>query len=639
MVDLKRLLVPAATGALGSLLARQEKEKQTEEDLIAEGEQAGATLVLNSVNDARRQTGDQQSIKNNVFDTMKNNYELLKGQYGADKEDDLALLYFKNPTLFKMNDISKAKNLIDSYLLTGLSGDITGEGANQQFAPAGDITGDTKEIKSIYEVYGQGATVGDIIKQQRDTYNKQVNTGLANLTGENASKLFVQDFVQPGVVSESAFDSPEYTEGRVSQEQFLTNINDIVDKATMDDLPSMNLTKMAQTVNWVPRLTKQDLDMAAFNAVPGMGAQADLLREKYKFSYQLQTAQTMMLQSPNVSTIGEAIDIARAEGRISQNSVMNALSTLDRAVLDYTNNMIAELSKDELNPDTQIIDRYNKKPEGSIEIGGTEISNKKLYDDVVSRYREAAIAEYRNQGYYDLFGQFKNPGDDPRLNVKVRVDVRDNPEAPFTEKQITGSINPQVLPDGGLQIVNPKDIYETIGIEDARDLFGIYSPDGSKQLVGGDSGVFFDMSPNNRDLLKQEIVNSSGGMEAIQPFLNMSQEEFEVYNKKKAEDPDVIPTSINRDNYEEFLPPSKLNVRNTEEPNPELLSWASENMGAWESFVNSFDVPKKENYPEDEQSLEGQYGEDLRFYNKNIKDFKRQLPKIKKFLAQAKDTE
>lgn len=639
MVDLKRLLVPAATGALGSLLARQEKEKQTEEDLIAEGEQAGATLVLNSVNDARRQTGDQQSIKNNVFDTMKNNYELLKGQYGADKEDDLALLYFKNPTLFKMNDISKAKNLIDSYLLTGLSGDITGEGANQQFAPAGDITGDTKEIKSIYEVYGQGATVGDIIKQQRDTYNKQVNTGLANLTGENASKLFVQDFVQPGVVSESAFDSPEYTEGRVSQEQFLTNINDIVDKATMDDLPSMNLTKMAQTVNWVPRLTKQDLDMAAFNAVPGMGAQADLLREKYKFSYQLQTAQTMMLQSPNVSTIGEAIDIARAEGRISQNSVMNALSTLDRAVLDYTNNMIAELSKDELNPDTQIIDRYNKKPEGSIEIGGTEISNKKLYDDVVSRYREAAIAEYRNQGYYDLFGQFKNPGDDPRLNVKVRVDVRDNPEAPFTEKQIPGSVNPQVLPDGGLQIVNPKDIYETIGIEDARDLFGIYSPDGSKQLVGGDSGVFSGMSPNNRDLLKQEIVNSSGGMEAIQPFLNMSQEEFEVYNKKKAEDPDVIPTSINRDNYEEFLPPSKLNVANTPEPNPELLSWASENMGAWESFVNSFDVPKKENYPEDEQSLEGQYGEDLRFYNKNIKDFKRQLPKIKKFLAQAKDTE
>jgi len=639
MVDLKRLLVPAATGALGSLLARQEKEKQTEEDLIAEGEQAGATLVLNTVNDARRQTGDQQSIKNNLFDTMKNNYEILKGQYGPDKEDDLALLYFKNRTLFKMDDISKAKNLIDSYMLTGLSGDITGEGANQQFAPAGDITGDTKEIKSIYEVYGQGATVGDIIKQQRDTYNKQVNTGLANLTGENASKLFVQDFVQPGVVSKSAFDSPQYTEGRVSQEQFLTNINDIVDKATMDDLPNMNLTKMAQTVNWVPRLTKQDLDMAAFNAVPGMGAQADLLREKYKFSYQLQTAQTMMLQSPNVSTIGEAIDIARAEGRISQNSVMNSLSTLERAISDYTINTIAELARDPLNPDTQIINRYNQDPEGSIDVDGTQVSNKKLYDDVVYRYRETAIAEYRNQGYYDLFGQFKNPGDDPRLNVKVLVDVRDNAEAPFTEKQITGSINPQVLPDGGLQIVNPKDIYETINIVDARDLFGIYSPDGSKQLVGGDSGVFSGMSPNNRDLLKQEIVNSSGGMEAIQPFLNMSQEEFEVYNKKKAEDPDVIPTSINIDNYEEFLPPSKLNVRNTEEPNPELLSWASENMGAWESFVNSFNVPKKENYPEDEQNFEGQYGEDLRFYNKNIVDFKRQLPKIKKFLARAKDTE
>ena len=75
-------------------------------------------------------------------------------------------------------------------------------------------------------------------------------------------------------------------------------------------------------------------------------------------------------------------------------------------------------------------------------------------------------------------------------------------------------------------------------------------------------------------------------------------------------------------------------VGNTKEPNPELTSWASENMSAWESFVNSLpnEKPQKSDYPEDEQGLDQQYGEDLRFYNKVVRDLKRQLPKIQKLV-------
>jgi hypothetical protein len=144
------------------------------------------------------------------------------------------------------------------------------------------------------------------------------------------------------------------------------------------------------------------------------------------------------------------------------------------------------------------------------------------------------------------------------------------------------------------------------------------------------------MTSDARETLKEQIKLNSGGMDAIMPFLTMSQEEFKAYQEAPKEDTttDVIPTTINRDNYEDFLPPSKLNLGNTQEPNPDLTSWASENMSAWESFVNSLpnEKPKQSDYPEDEQGLDQQYGEDLRFYNTVVRDLKRQLPKIQKLV-------
>ena len=62
------------------------------------------------------------------------------------------------------------------------------------------------------------------------------------------------------MVREKTLQKPEFTEGRVSQDQFMTNINDIVDQATMQDITKMDIGKMAQTVNWAPRLTMEDVE-------------------------------------------------------------------------------------------------------------------------------------------------------------------------------------------------------------------------------------------------------------------------------------------------------------------------------------------------------------------------------------------
>jgi hypothetical protein len=643
MVDLKRLLVPVATGAIGAQLSLMAKEKEKEDKAIEEAEGVNSTLVTDVINTSRQGINDDKTIQNQTYNLMVSNYNVLKDRFGADKEDDLALLYTKNSSLFKAQDITKLFPEIDSLMSSGLSGDIVGEGMDRKFVPGGDITAETPQIKNIYQVYGQDATAGDIIRQQKDKYNKQVNAGLANLAGENNTKLFIDQTVQPGMVREKTLQQDQFQEGRVSQEQFMTNINAIVDQATMQDLSSVDIAAMAQTVNWSPVLSKEDLDMAALNTIPGITNQDELLRERFKFSYLLDASKTMQLQNGNVATTDEAIDILRANGRITRESVMNSLNTLDRAVLDRVNALKDQAMRDPLAPESEALQQAisgfkdQDGKEKMISIQGVMVPLRGIVQGIENQFRETAQIEYTRQGYYDLFNRFVNVGDDPQFNVKVTVPVKENEDSPFVDKQMTGAINPQILSDGGLQVVDTKDIYETINIVDSRDLFGVYSPDGSRQLKPGDSGVFASMNAESRETLKEQIMLNSGGMEAIKPFLVMSDEEFKAYEERKKDEPkeeELSVMAINKDNYEEFLPPSRLNFKGTKDPNPELLTWASENMGAWESFVNSLpnEKPKQSDYTEDQQGLDQQYGEDLRFYNLVVKNLKRQLPKIQKLV-------
>ena len=113
------------------------------------------------------------------------------------------------------------------------------------------------------------------------------------------------------------------------------------------------------------------------------------------------------------------------------------------------------------------------------DINGNQTPLEPIVRDIRSGFRQTAELEYTNQGYYDLFNRFVNVGDDPQFDLKVTVPVKDTAESPFVDKQITAAINPQILSDGGLQIVDKNDIFETVDIVDSRDLFGVYSPDGS----------------------------------------------------------------------------------------------------------------------------------------------------------------
>ena len=128
MVDLKRLLVPVATGAIGAKLSLMAKEKEQEDTAIQEAEGVTDALVEDTIVTARSDINSEKNIQNQTYDLMVNNYNTLKNRFGADKEDDLALLYFKNRSLFKAQDITQLFPQIDSLIAGGLTGDITGEG-------------------------------------------------------------------------------------------------------------------------------------------------------------------------------------------------------------------------------------------------------------------------------------------------------------------------------------------------------------------------------------------------------------------------------------------------------------------------------------------------------------------------------
>ena len=595
--DILRIAKPVAKGAIAAKVGLMAKEREREDTAIEEAEGINANTVQTGIQTAQTDLANTKTIQNETYNLMESNYKILEGMYGADRRDDLALLYFKDPSVYKMQNIRDSKELIDQYLLTGLTGDIVGEGVDRRFVPGADITAETPQIQNIYQAYGQDATVSDIISQQRGKFNEQVNAGLVNLSGKYNTKLLIDDVVQPGAVREKRLAKPEFTEGRVAADQFMTSINDIVDQATMQDITKMDIGKMSQTVNWAPRLTMEDVETAALNAIPGSDNQSQLLREQFKFNYYYDVAKTMKLQQ-GVETTSEAIDIMRADGTISRDSVMSSINALDRAVLDRVA-QIEESAIRQGGAESQFLAMAQGgffDPDGNPkmveDINGNQTPLEPIVRDIRSGFRQTAELEYTNQGYYDLFNRFVNVGDDPQFDLKVTVPVKDTAESPFVDKQITAAINPQILSDGGLQIVDKNDIFETVDIVDSRDLFGVYSPDGSRQLIAGDSGVFSNMDSQARDALKEQVKLNSGGMDAIMPFITMSQEEFDAYQKKKKDEPkeevdelfNITESSIMK--LYETIPPQKIGQGRGAKANPAYTEWVSNNKAEFNASID-----------------------------------------------------
>ena len=81
MVDLKRLLVPLATGALSAKVGLMAKEKEKEEQAIEDAEGVNSTLVTDAINTSRAQLTNESNVQNQTYSLMVSNYNILKDRY------------------------------------------------------------------------------------------------------------------------------------------------------------------------------------------------------------------------------------------------------------------------------------------------------------------------------------------------------------------------------------------------------------------------------------------------------------------------------------------------------------------------------------------------------------------------------
>ena len=617
-IDLKGLMVPLATGIIGAEIQDRRNKRAKEDTSIESAETAAAQQITTGINDAVTDIRNSKTTRNTVFDTQLKNLDLVAETLGSDKQDDLAFLYERNPNLFK-GDATQVLANVNAYLGTGLLGKFEGDGVDRKYIPGGDITGDTPAIKSIYEVYGEGATAQDILTQRRNKFNSDVRNGLSNVAGMNNTKLFIDDKIQAGTVREKRLQKPEFTEGRISSEQFVSNINEQIDAIGVN----AGLTEMLQGTNWFPALSIEEINASTLQAVNGVGPQADLQRETVKFNYYLDSARTIMMQSSNVETLDEAIELMRAKGLVPQGSAFNAMGAMDRAILDFSSKTIETLAKSGTITERGIIDAYSMEGERLKESNPVAYA---AYNQIVAETKETATIAFRNNGYYDLFNNFMLTGEDPNLDIQLVVPVRESDDSPFENKSIIGSIDPQIDSEGNIRIVDKNDIYSTIDYVSVTDLFG--TQDSAGNQLTGPSEIFKNMQPEELFNIKQKITDVSGGYEAIKPFL---------IREAPVEPVPVITNDITLDNYKDFEFKGTARQAGATAYEPEFLEWIDANWNNYTAFIDTLptDKPKPEDYPEDQRDpgdRKQQYGIDLRFYNSTIVGIKSRYNRLKKIV-------
>ena len=620
-IDLKGLMVPLATGIIGAEIQDRRNKRAKEDTSIESAETAAAQQITTGINDAVTDIRNSKTTRNTVFDTQLKNLDLVAETLGSDKQDDLAFLYERNPNLFK-GDATQVLANVNAYLGTGLLGRFEGDGVDRKYIPGGDITGDTPGIKSIYEVYGEGATAQDILTQRRNKFNSDVRNGLSNVAGMNNTKLFIDDKIQSGTVREKRLQKPEFTEGRITSEQFVSNINEQIDAIGVN----AGVTEMLQGTNWFPALSTAEVNASALQAVSGVGAQADLQRETVKFNYYLNSARTIMMQSPNVETLDEAIELMRAKGLVPQGSAFNAMDAMKRAVVEYSAKDIEALEKSGTNIERSVIRKYSLEGE---RLQQTDDLAYKAYLQIVADTQETARIAFRNNGYYDLFNNFMLTGEDPILDVQLVVPVRESDDSPFENKSIIGSIDPQIDSEGNIRIVDKNDIYSTIDYIPVTDLFG--TQDSAGNQLTGISDLFKNLSEDELREIQTKIQNVSGGYDAIKPFL---------IREAPVEPVTVVTNAITLDNYKDFewnLLDKKIKKSGAKGYEPEFLEWIDANWNNYTAFIDTLptDKPKPEDYPEDQRDpgdRKQQYGIDLRFYNSTIVGIKSRYNRLKKIV-------
>lgn len=560
-------LMSFTTGAAKGYAKYDREQTTREQEIIGKAEEDAGREVWNVIEDARNDLRSQQNTFNSTFNSQISNYNQIRSDYADEYQYDLRVLSQERPDIFAGTDLEKVRQKVKEYMSFG---PLTG----------GRITAESDVYKQYTEKYGD-VSGAQAWSDQQTAMNNKVRNNMSQLVGLNSSKLMLD----PYMTTSSTQGDATYVrskalegvgEGRVTRDKFLSDVSGV---SGMEGIRPQVGGQLMEAVNWVPSATKEEIEAAAFEYAPGGNAQDQLNRERYKHQYYMTVSKNLM-QHGNVDNLDEAIDIAIEAGVVPRGSGMLALSALDRAIVDYViEREQLELRNNPMGADAQIIRAYD---------GNREPTPK--WQELQEEYRTQAKLNYTQLGYYDLFNQFINVGDDPDLNVKWTGEVQETPDSPVIEQTIIAAIDPQISADGFIRLVRKDNIYETITSYDVGDIFGTFNAANPEELLTGPSDIFKNMDATKLKKLQEKIKLQAGGYEAIFPFL--------LKEKPIKEDLEtsVVIGDITEQSIETLgMPPRKTISAQKEDgsltdqrvqKNPAYDIWIEENADQWNANLN-----------------------------------------------------
>jgi len=553
-------LMSVATGAAKGYAKYDREQTAREQDIIGKAEEDAGIEVLNVIEDARTDLRGQQNTFNSTFNTQISNYNQIRSDYADEYQYDLRVLSQERPDIFAGTDLEKVRQKVKEYMSFG---PLTG----------GRITAESDVYKQYVEKYGD-VSGAQAWSDQQTAMNDKVRNNMSQLVGLNSSKLMLDPYMTTSstrgdatYVRDKALEG--IGEGRVTRDKFLSDVSGV---SGMEGIRPQVGGQLMETVNWVPSATKEEIEAAAFEYAPGGTPQDQLNRERYKHQYYMTVSKNLM-QHGNVDNLDEAIDIAIEAGVVPRGSGMLALSALDRAIVGYViEREQLELRNNPMGADAQIIQDYNVNRKPTPE-----------WTALQEEYRTQAKLNYTQLGYYDLFNQFINVGDDPDLNVKWTGEVQETPDSPFIVQTITSAIDPQISADGFIRLVRKDNIYETITSYDVGDIFGTFNAANPDELLTGPSDIFKDMDATQLRKIKEKIAAQAGGYDAILPFL-LREKQIQI------EDPDTsVIEDITEQSIETLGMPPKRNLstgRGKGALNPAYDIWIEENADQWNANLD-----------------------------------------------------
>jgi len=433
MVDFASGLMSFATGGLKAYNRIQDEKKQREQGILEQADFDASETVRLLVEDSANSLKTDRNAFNAMYKNMEGNFNAIASEYGSEYDEELNILAAERQDLFT-GDLDTVRSNVQNYLRVGpLSGDIT---------PESDV------YKSYVEAYGD-VSGGQIFQKKRKEMSTKVRDNMSQVIGSNSTNLFLEPFMnmdaQPGdetYVRPEVFERAQ--EGRVSREDFVTNLNQLTDIQILDPSGPVTRGELMRVSNFVPTATVDD--MRASLAASGV---TDPFEQNIKIMVQKnEIVKALEMQGSDT----DATKLLMDRGVITTDNIAVMQNSIQPMILANFEDRIQQIAKTPGQAGIMMTRYLQDKTTFQQQDPDGYMSTLQLVEEQMQN----AIRDVNDTGYVDMVGKFVQTSD-PALAAKINPELAvpfivENPTTGQKEN-VPGIIIPTIV-DNTLKIVD-----------------------------------------------------------------------------------------------------------------------------------------------------------------------------------------